>query len=73
MVKNAPIVIADRRTVLKDDLVEVDNVMEDKVSKTGFIYHRPNQKWFWLADQTPEEIAMFATWTPDTPDMWISM
>ncbi len=65
-VMNAPLVLADRRTVSKQDVLEADQVMSDKVTKTAYVYYRPDQSWYWLANQDPDEIIMFPTWKAET-------
>ncbi|KAI0101400.1 hypothetical protein GGR51DRAFT_336070 [Nemania sp. FL0031] len=67
-VTSAPLVLADRRTVFKDDLIEVDQVMRDKVNKTAYVYYHPDQKWYWLSNQRSDEIIMFPTWVAETND-----
>jgi hypothetical protein len=65
-VKNAPLLLADRRSVSKHDLIEADQIWPDKVNQTDYIYHRQNHKWYWLSNQTPDEIVLFATWNPNS-------
>ncbi|KAJ8132087.1 hypothetical protein O1611_g1535 [Lasiodiplodia mahajangana] len=67
-VTSAPLVLADRRTVLKDDLIEADQVMRDKVNKTAYVYYHPDQRWYWLSNQRPDEIIMFPTWAAESDD-----
>jgi hypothetical protein len=64
-VQNAPLLLSDRRSIKKADLIEVDKVLPDKVEKAFFLYHRQDQKWFYLPDQEPDEVALFITWRPD--------
>lgn len=63
---SAPLVLADRRTVSKRDVIEADQVMDDKVTKTAFLYYRSTQKWYWLERHRPEEAVIFTTWTAET-------
>jgi hypothetical protein len=56
-------VLADRRTISKHDLIESDQVMSDKVNKTAYVYHRSDQKWYWLSHQSQDEVVLFPTWT----------
>lgn len=65
-VTSAPLVLADRQTVSKKDLIEADQVMSDKVNKTAHVYYRPGQRWYWLSNQSPDEIIMFLTWKAET-------
>ncbi|KAL3417610.1 hypothetical protein PVAG01_10620 [Phlyctema vagabunda] len=67
-VTNAPLVMSDRRSIWQQDIIEADQGMADKVTKTAFLFHRPDQKWYWLPNQQPDEVFMFATWTPPTGD-----
>ena len=63
VVKNAPLVVTDCRTVKANDLLEVDKVLPDKIEKAYYVIHRPYHKWYWMSDQTPDEPALFKTWT----------
>ncbi|KAF2476802.1 uncharacterized protein BDR25DRAFT_299983 [Lindgomyces ingoldianus] len=40
-VKIAPLVVTDRRSVLRDDLIECHQVMPDRVVKNLYLKHRP--------------------------------
>lgn len=52
--------------MLKKDLIEADQVMSDKVNKTSYVYHRSDQKWYWLSNQNPDEVFIFPTWKAET-------
>lgn len=60
--KCAPIVLADRRTVKKSDLIEVEKVVPDKVEKAYYVMHQDHHSWFYMSNQTPDEPIMFVTW-----------
>lgn len=62
IVKNAPLVISDRRTVLQDDLLEVEKVLPDKVERNFYVKYKPYHKWFYMSDQGPEDVAIFTSW-----------
>ncbi|KAL6828082.1 hypothetical protein V8C40DRAFT_274522 [Trichoderma camerunense] len=62
IVKNAPLVISDRRTVLQDDLLEVEKVLPDKVERNFYLKYKPYHKWFYMSDQGPEDVAIFTSW-----------
>lgn len=66
MVRNTPLLFADKRTVRKDDLIEVDKVLKDKVEKSYYVFHRDYHKWYSLADQRCDEVVIFPTWTSET-------
>lgn len=61
--KNAPLVLTDRRSVQADDLLEVDKVLPDKIEKAYYVKHKTYHKWYWFSDQTPDDLALFKTWT----------
>ncbi|KAK0615088.1 hypothetical protein B0T17DRAFT_510897 [Bombardia bombarda] len=65
VVRNTPLLFCDRRTVPKDDLIEVDKVLPDKVEKSYFLFHRDYHRWYSLSAQTSEEVAVLPTWTSE--------
>ncbi|KAL8792442.1 MAG: hypothetical protein Q9195_004975 [Heterodermia aff. obscurata] len=73
VVDNAPLVLSDRTTVRKSDLVEVDEVLPDKLNKTFYVYQNSAQRWYWLSSQSPSEMAIFITWTPETDSEYAGM
>ncbi|KAK0721255.1 hypothetical protein B0T21DRAFT_373274 [Apiosordaria backusii] len=64
-VRNAPLLFCDRRTVPKQDLVEVDKVLPDKVEKSYFLYYRDYHQWYTLFGQRSDEVVVFPTWRSD--------
>lgn len=65
-VKSSPIVFGDPRTILREDLVEVDKISRDSV-EFGFRVKnqiRPDQRWYWLSNQRPDEPVAFVSWDP---------
>ncbi|KAF2810716.1 uncharacterized protein BDZ99DRAFT_462061 [Mytilinidion resinicola] len=63
VVKNTPLLFCDKRTIQKTDLIEVDKVLQDKVEKSYFLFHRDYHKWYYLANQRSDEVFLFPTWT----------
>jgi len=61
-VKNAPLVITDRRSVQPDDLVEVEKIIPDKIERAYYLLHRTHTKWYYMSDQTEQDVAIFTTW-----------
>lgn len=61
-VENAPLVISDRRSVIPNDLIEVDKVLPDKIEKAYYVRHRPYHQWYYMSDQTRDDLALFKTW-----------
>lgn len=68
VVRNTPLLLCDRRSVLRKDLIEVDKVLPDKVEKSHFLFHRDYHRWFSLSNQQSDEVAIFITWTSDSDD-----
>jgi hypothetical protein len=66
-VENAPLILLDRRSASRRDLVEIDKVLPDKVEKNFLLHHREYHKWFWLSNQKSDEVTMFLAWTPEAP------
>lgn len=69
-VENSPLVICDRRSVLKDDLMEVDKILADRVEKGYFLLHRENHQWHTLSSQAADEVAIFKSWSGDLSEMF---
>jgi hypothetical protein len=65
VVRNTPLLFCDRRTVRKQDLIEVDKVLPDKVEKAYFLFYRDYHLWYYLSGQRSDEVAVFPTWTSE--------
>jgi hypothetical protein len=70
-VENSPLILADRRTIHKSDVIEIDRVMIDKVEKGLLVFHRPDQHWYYLSNQTPDELTIFTTWKSEAQETWM--
>lgn len=57
-IEDCPIAYCDARTVSEDDLLAADRVHPDFVFELYYLKHHPRQKWYWLSNQTPDEIAV---------------
>lgn len=62
VVTNAPLVISDRRSILQDDLIEVEKVLPDKVERNAYVKYKPYHQYYYLSNQGPEDVALFMTW-----------
>lgn len=62
MVRDAPLALCDRRSVQTNDALEIDEVLPTHVEMEAFVKYRKHHEWYWLADQKPDEPAMFITW-----------
>ncbi|KAK4221670.1 hydroxylase/desaturase CTB9 [Podospora fimiseda] len=62
VVKNAPLILTDRRTILQDDLMEVERVLPDQIQRAYYLKHQPYHRYFYMSDQGPDEVALFTSW-----------
>ncbi|RDW67054.1 hypothetical protein BP5796_09803 [Coleophoma crateriformis] len=62
VVQDNPIAFCDRRTVRREDLISVDKIHEDHWEEGLYMYDRPWHKWYWVSDQTSDEVTLFVTW-----------
>lgn len=65
VVMNTPLLLCDRQSVQRKDLIEVDKVLPDKVEKSYFLHYRDYHRWHSLRNQRLDEVAMFITWRSD--------
>ncbi|KAF2191376.1 hypothetical protein K469DRAFT_370108 [Zopfia rhizophila CBS 207.26] len=61
-VYDAPLAFCDRRSVSQEDLLEEDKVHPTHWEEGLYLLHRDHHKWYWLSEQTRDEVAMFLTW-----------
>lgn len=54
-----PIAVCDGRTVSPSDLVEADHVRRQYTGSTMYLQHNPAQKFYYLDNQTKDEILIF--------------
>ncbi|SMR43160.1 unnamed protein product [Zymoseptoria tritici ST99CH_1E4] len=59
--RDYPLAYCDAKSVNQDtDLLTVDEVFPKMVNEIYQVLYSPNHKWYWLPDQTPEEVVIFA-------------
>lgn len=61
-VENAPLVLCDRRSVRRSDLLEADKVSPGLIERDYFVKYDADQKWYWLSNQRPDEVTIFKSW-----------
>ncbi|OCL09233.1 hypothetical protein AOQ84DRAFT_404936 [Glonium stellatum] len=61
-VDNAPLVLCDRRSVRRSDLLEADKVSPGLIERDSMLKYDTNQKWYWLSNQQPDEVTLFKSW-----------
>ncbi|KAJ5725135.1 uncharacterized protein N7483_006492 [Penicillium malachiteum] len=68
IVEDNPIAFLDPATVHDEDLVEVDRVSPISCGRMYNIKFNPAQKWYWINNQSSEEIAVFVCFDSHPPD-----
>ncbi|KAH6843148.1 hypothetical protein B0I37DRAFT_383847 [Chaetomium sp. MPI-CAGE-AT-0009] len=66
-VETGPMAFCDVRTVSEDDWEPVDKVFDDWVEESMYLKHNPAHKWYWLSNQTTDEITTFVIWDSERP------
>jgi hypothetical protein len=61
-VKDVPLAFCDARSVRRRDLVAVDKVHSDHLEEGWYMKYHPEQQWYYLAQQTHDEVAIFVSW-----------
>ncbi|TAQ86184.1 hypothetical protein B7494_g5473 [Chlorociboria aeruginascens] len=56
--EDRPLAMCTFATIKPVDLVAVDRVYPYSTSEIYYLHHEVNQKWYWISDQTPEELIM---------------
>lgn len=46
----------------REDLILVDKIHEDHWEEGLYLHNRPWHKWYWIPEQTSDEIILFVTW-----------
>lgn len=67
-VETGPLAFCDIRTVAEEDWEPVDKVFDDWVEESMYLKHNPAHKWYWLSDQTPDDVSTFVIWDSENPD-----
>ncbi|KAJ6019883.1 hypothetical protein N7499_002970 [Penicillium canescens] len=64
-VEECPIAICDPRSIDPADLLAADRVTPDFALEVYYVKYNPNQKWFWLPNQTTDEFLVFVNYDSD--------
>ncbi|KAI1411460.1 hypothetical protein F5Y13DRAFT_165750 [Hypoxylon sp. FL1857] len=69
-VQDWPLAICDATTVDEGDLVATDIIYPNYVAENRMVHFNENQKWYWLPDQTEDEILVFKAVDTGSPTGW---
>jgi len=61
-VGDAPIAFCDYHTIDKEDLVPTDRPWKGLAREIYNIKWNSSQRWYWIRDQTPDEVTLFLNW-----------
>ncbi|KUJ06619.1 uncharacterized protein LY89DRAFT_603054, partial [Mollisia scopiformis] len=67
-VKDAPLAFCDYFSTNDNDLVAADRVSEQYEGEIYYLKHSKMLTWYWIRDQTPDELAIFTSWDSDPKD-----
>jgi hypothetical protein len=62
VVETAPLAFCDKQTVDYEDLIAADRVIPEYAGEIYYLKHNQNHRWYWLSEQTPEEVFMFTSY-----------
>lgn len=60
-VRSAPLAVSDSTTLHESSLVEVQRIRREFVGCTWFSMYQDNIKWYYMSDQTPDDLLLFKT------------
>lgn len=58
-IKDNPLAFCHPRTVSKPDFLDVDIITPLGVFEESHLKFNSTQRWYWLSNQSPDEIAVF--------------
>jgi len=61
-VEDCPLAFCSKPSLEESDCVAYDRVDGSTPGEGVFLSHNPGQKWFWLSDQTWDEVFIFESW-----------
>lgn len=61
MVKDYPLAFVDPSTVDRADLMALDQINNTYLGEVFLLCHRDRHRWYWLSDQTAEELMLFSS------------
>ena len=60
-----PLALCDGSTISREDLVLCDHVTQRYVAETTYLLRNPQQKWYYLDQQRPDEVLLFKNFDSD--------
>ncbi|KAL8902974.1 MAG: hypothetical protein Q9207_004247 [Kuettlingeria erythrocarpa] len=60
-----PMAMCDYASVDHADLIAADRVSREYTGEIYYLRHNENQQWYWISNQTPEEMLLFVNYDSD--------
>lgn len=67
-VTSQPLALCDRRSVRASDWEEVEKLQTQWVEESMYLRRNPEHQWFWISNQTRDEVTAFVVWDSLDPD-----
>ncbi len=67
-IEENPIAFCDPATVDRKDMLEVDRVTPISLIEIFQVKFNSAQKWYWLSNQTPDEVSVFIQFDSHPPE-----
>ncbi|TFY83873.1 hypothetical protein EWM64_g152 [Hericium alpestre] len=64
-VAHHPLAVADYRSIQPDDLISTRHIYRDREGSTFSVKYNPNHKWYYLGNQTPDEVILIKCFDSD--------
>ena len=68
MVYDAPLAFGDRATLSPDSLLATQRAGSDYVGEIYYLKHDARQRFYWISEQTPEELSIFISYDSEAKD-----
>ncbi|KAH8763335.1 hypothetical protein F5883DRAFT_423478 [Diaporthe sp. PMI_573] len=57
--EDSPLAFCDYRSVEAQDLIPSDRIIPERAGEVYYLFHNERQRWCWLSEQTPNDLAVF--------------
>lgn len=58
VLEDRPLTVCDFQCIDPNDLIAADRVYPPRVGEVYYLRHNDAQRWYWISDQTPEELIL---------------
>ncbi|KAI1311973.1 hypothetical protein F5Y03DRAFT_381800 [Xylaria venustula] len=68
VVEVQPLALCDRRSVVDADWEQVEKIQTNWIEESMYLRHNRQHKWYWLSNQTIDEVTSFVVWDSEKAD-----